>query len=96
MNIDFFKEYVQTMKLLCQASDILFLQGEDNAHIGIPLPSVTTCIKKLDSLLKEANQSICLPLASATKNGLLNWSRNSLNDLEFVLASSFHPHFKLK
>ena len=94
VDINFFKEYIETMKPVCQALDIL--QGENDAYTGILLPTITTCIKKLDLLLKENKQIICLPLAAATKNGLLKRFENLINNLDYILASALHPHFKLK
>ena len=84
------------MKPVYQALDIL--QREDKAYIGmgVLLPIVTTSIKKLDLMLKKPNQSVCLPLASAIKDGLLKRFGNSLNNLDFILASSFLSHFILK
>ena len=80
------------MKPVCQALAIL---QEDNTYMGILSTTITTCIKKLDLLLKELNQSICLFSASAMKDGLLNLFGNLLN-LDYISAPSFHPHFKLK
>ena len=53
------------------------------------------CVKKLYLLLKKTNQSICLPLASAMKDRSLKGFGNSLNNLDFVLALSFHALFQL-
>ena len=65
--------------------------------MSILLPSVTTSIKKLNLLLIEANQSICLSLVlTAIKVGLLKRLGNLLHHQNFVLAFSFHSHFKLK
>ena len=95
MDVNFFRAYAKAMKPLCQALDLL--QGEKNAYTGILLPTITNCIRKMDLFInEEGRQSICFPIAMSVKNGLLKRFENSLNCLDFMLASALHPNFKLK
>ena len=52
--------------------------------------------QKVGFVLKAGNHYIFFPLVSAIKDGLLKRFRNSLNNLDFISASSRLPHFKLK
>ena len=41
----FFKQYYQAMQPICVALDIL--QGEKNAYMGVLLPTIAMCLKRL-------------------------------------------------
>ena len=62
--------------------------------MGLLLPVITVCIHKLTTA-KSNNLNYCAPLADALLIGLKSRFSSQLEDPECVLASAFHPQFKL-
>ena len=92
VDVNFFKDYVKTMKPVCQALDVL---QEEKAYLGILLPTLTTCLAKLNVFVNENEQMICRPLAVALADGRKTRFQESFSYMDFILASAFHPNFKL-
>ena len=89
----FFKQYYQAMQPICVALDIL--QGEKNAYMGVLLPTIAMCLKRL--FFVQGNDSLRLskPLLDAVTAGVKQRFLAKFEDLDLLLASAFHPQFKL-
>jgi hypothetical protein len=80
------------MKPVAVTLDII--QGEEKAFMGLLLPVLNVCVEKLKNT-KEKNLIHCEPLVDALLVGISSRFCTQLDDLELILASAFHPQFKL-
>ena len=90
--VTFLNEYSNVMKPVAVSLDIL--QGEDKAFMGILLPIISVCTTKL-KILKESTLTYCAPLIDALIKGIEKRFSSQLEDMDCLLASGFHPQFKL-
>lgn len=96
VELEFIKEYVNTMKPIAKAIDLL--QGEQNCFLGLVIP----VIKQIKESLNNLTSFIyCEPLKEAIIDGInkrfgyiLNW--NNDQSKSYILATVSHPKFKLK
>ena len=80
------KESETVLRPISQALDIL--QAEKNAYMGVLIPTVTLCIKKLQRIQADG-LGICDPLAEALIDGMRKRFEAQLNDDNIMLASAF-------
>lgn len=85
------------MKPIAVALDIL--QGETTAYMGILLPVITITLDKLTSIIDgdgvDKKLKYCEPLVNTLIAGVRERFASQLNDIDNMLASAFHPQFKL-
>jgi len=81
------------LRPLCNALDVLQVQGEHSAGLGYLLPTLTV----VKNQLSDSNQSlaICKPLAKAVMRGTDKRFSETLNDPKCQLSALVHPMFKL-
>jgi len=92
-DVPFFKEYQPVLTPVSQALDII--QGEENAYMGIQIPTLAMILKHLQALMDGGGISVCDPLLRARFEGIEARFSAQFEDLDCILASSFHPRFKL-
>jgi len=92
-DVHFFKEYQRVLTPVRQASDII--QGEENAYMGILLPTLAMALKQLQALMDSGGISVCHPLLRAMIEGIEARFSAQFEDLDCIVAFAFHPHFKL-
>ena len=81
------------MRTVCQALDIL--QSESKAFLGTFLPTIAMAFKKLKELKSSHNIGVCLPLIDTLCEALAKRFGHYFEDESCLLASSFHPQFRL-
>ena len=89
----FLKEFHKTMHPVSQALDIL--QSEEKAYLGMLLPTIAMCLKRLRDMKESKNIKICLPLLNALVQGIEIRFSLQTEDNDCRLAAAFHPQFKL-
>jgi len=92
-DVPFFKEYQRVLTLVSQALDIT--KGEENAYMVVQIPTLAMALKHLQALMDGGGISVCHPLLRATIEGIEARFSAQFEDLDCILASAFHPHFKL-
>jgi hypothetical protein len=90
--MSFLKECIQVLKPVAVSLDIL--QGKEKAFMGLLVPVINLCVKKLKAT-KDKNLRYCSPLVDALLMGIQTRFSNQLEDLDCIIASAFHPQFKL-
>ena len=81
------------MSPVSRALDII--QGAKNAYLGILLPTLAVCLNHLKKMDQDGSITICLPLLRALRQGIQTRFSAQFDDVDCLLASAFHPHFKL-
>ena len=81
------------MRPVCQALDIL--QSESKAFLGTFLPTIAMAFKKLKELKSSHNIGVCLLLIDTLCEALAKRFGHYFKDESCLLASSFHPQFRL-
>ena len=81
------------MTPVCQSLDIL--QGEKKAFLGILLPTVTATMKMLADMNEDSSIIMTKPLLKALLNGFMKRFAHLFGDMDYLIASATHPHFKL-
>ena len=92
-DVPLFKEYQGVLTPVRQDLDII--QGEENAYMGILLPTLAMALKQLQALMDSGGISVCHPLLRAMIEGIEARFSAQFVDLDCILASDFYPHFKL-
>uniref|UniRef100_A0A1I8J7G3 Integrase catalytic domain-containing protein n=1 Tax=Macrostomum lignano TaxID=282301 RepID=A0A1I8J7G3_9PLAT len=91
-DVAFLKEYVNVMKPVAHALDII--QGETYAYIGILLPTVVVTRSKLESM-SQTELEYCSSLVLSLLDGINSRFERQFNNESCVLAAAFHPMFRL-
>ena len=81
------------MRPVCQALDIL--QSESKAFLGTFLPTIAMTFKKLKELKSSNDIAVCMPLIETLCEALVRRFGHYFKDESCLLASSFHPQFRL-
>jgi len=92
-DVPIFKEYQRVLTPVSQALGII--QREENAYMGIQIPTLAMALKHLQALMDGGGISVCHPLLRAMIEGIEARFSAQFEDLDCILASAFHPHFKL-
>ncbi|PAA77247.1 hypothetical protein BOX15_Mlig016680g1 [Macrostomum lignano] len=91
-DVAFLKEYVNVMKPVAHALDII--QGETYAYLGILLPTVVVTRSKLESM-SQTELEYCSSLVLSLLDGINSRFERQFNNESCVLAAAFHPMFRL-
>jgi len=92
-DITFFKQYHLALQPICVALDVL--QSERNAYMGILLPTIAMCLKKLMCVQENDSLRLSKPILDAVIAGIKKRFLANFKDFDLLLASAFHPQFKL-
>lgn len=84
----------QVMAPVARALD--HIQGEKQCYLGCLIPTVIVTKKKLLALRTSGNLQFCKPLAEALLLAMERRFAATLEDEECLLATAFHPKFRLK
>lgn len=93
-DIDFMLEYAKVMAPVASALD--HIQGEKQCYLGCLIPTIIVTKKKLVALRTSGNLRFCEPLAKALLAAMERRFAATLEDEECLLATAFHPKFRLK
>jgi hypothetical protein len=72
------------------------IQGEKQGYLGCLIPTLIVAKKKLVSLQASGNLRFCVPLVEALLLALDKRFGATFDDEECLLATAFHPKFRLK
>lgn len=87
------QEFVTVMKPISAA--VAVLRKDTSVFKGILLPTVTIVLQKLEIILQKSDLQYCNPLVTALVDGMNSRFQYQLEDFDNMLASAFHPLFKL-
>lgn len=90
-DVTFLKEYAKVMAPIAKSLDKL--QGEEDAYLGVLLPTIAITLRKLDDI-KEGLR-FCGELVDAIQAAIKRRFDRMFNDIGCQLASAFHPMFRL-
>ncbi|MEL7308304.1 MAG: hypothetical protein AAGK05_10865 [Pseudomonadota bacterium] len=90
-DVTFLKEYAKVMAPIAKSLDKL--QGEEDAYLGVLLPTIAITLRKLDDI-KEGLR-FCGELVDAIQAAIRRRFDRMFNDIGCQLASAFHPMFRL-
>ena len=81
------------MRPVSQASDIL--QCKEKVYLGMLLPTIAMCLKRLRDMKESKKIKICMPLLNAVVQGIEIRFSPQIEDDDCRLAAAFYPQFKL-
>jgi len=87
----FLKEYLLVTTPISQSLNLL--QCEEEAFLGVLLPTLSLTLKQLKDL--EGSVTVCSPLLDILLQSVRKRFAPQYKDSECMLASTFHPNFKL-
>ncbi|KAK8382392.1 hypothetical protein O3P69_015373 [Scylla paramamosain] len=93
-DIDFMSEYVKVMAPVANALD--HIQGEKQCYLGCLIPTLIVTKKKLVNLMTSGNLRFCEPLVNTLLAAMERRFAATFEDEECLLATAFHPKFRLK
>jgi hypothetical protein len=86
-----FSEYRQVMEPVAACLDKL--QGEENAYMGILLPSLHIVKCRLERERDSGNLQHAIPLVEALLKGLNTRFNHFYEDRDVLMATALHPHY---
>lgn len=91
----FISEYVEVMRPVCCALDVL--QGDKAVGLGYLLPTITVLKQQLEDLQHRQQNALvlCGPLVVALKDGINKRFEQSLMKVDAQLSAVVNPKFKL-
>ncbi|XP_045122606.1 uncharacterized protein LOC123511056 [Portunus trituberculatus] len=93
-DIDFLSEYVKVMAPVASALD--HIQEEKQCYLGCLIPILIVTKKKLVKLMATGNLLFCEPLVNILLAAIERRFAAFFEDEECLLATAFHPRFRLK
>ncbi|KAF2353120.1 Ribonuclease H-like domain [Trinorchestia longiramus] len=93
-DIDFMSEYAKVIAPVANALD--HIQGEKQCYLGCLIPTLIVTKKKLVNLMASGNLQFCKPLVNHLLAALERRFAATFEDEECLLATAFHPKFRLK
>lgn len=93
-DIDFMSEYSMVMAPFAKALD--HTQGEKQCYLGCLIPTLIVIKKKLVNLMTSDTLRFCEPLVNNLFAAMERRFAATFEDEECLLATAFHPKFRLK
>ena len=78
------------------ANALYHIQGEKQGYLGCLIPTLIVVKNKLLGLQRTGNLRFCIPLVDSLILALNKRFDDTFVDDECVLATAFHPKFRLK
>ncbi|KAF2365032.1 Zinc finger BED-type [Trinorchestia longiramus] len=93
-DIDFMSEYVKVIAPVANALD--HIQGEKQCYLGCLIPTLIVTKNKLVKLMTSGNLRFCKLLVNTLLAAMERRFATTFEDEECLLATAFHPKFRLK